>query len=123
MTTSRLCDHCGKDLTIDAELSEDHDISFTCDSCGHTMKIRQTEASRVERITTLFFDYNGKRKEAVLMDISPTGAKILFAGRPLPANARIEVDIKEMNVLNRQATVVWSRKSDGPFSHAGLRFI
>jgi len=108
---------------LDESAEHDSESGLTCPSCGHLMKGRQTEASRVERITTLYFDYNGRRKEAVLMDISGSGAKILFAGRPLPSNARIEVDIRELNILNRQATVVWSRKSDGPFSHAGIRFI
>ncbi|MDH5476908.1 MAG: PilZ domain-containing protein [Nitrospinota bacterium] len=122
MTSTRICDHCNKEITLDTEASHEAE-TFTCPSCGHTMQTRPAEASRVEKITTLFFEFNGRRKEAVLMDVSSTGAKILFAGRPLPANARIEVDIKEMNMVRRYATVVWSRKSDGPFSHAGLRFV
>ncbi|MDH5637964.1 MAG: PilZ domain-containing protein [Nitrospinota bacterium] len=122
MESTRICDHCNKEITLADDLPPDQD-TFVCPSCGHTMQTRPAEASRVEKITTLFFEYNGRRKEAVLMDVSSTGAKILFAGRPLPANARIEVDIKEMNMVRRYATVVWSRKSDGPFSHAGLRFL
>ena len=123
MSSTRICDHCGKEIALESEAVSDNESGFKCPSCGNTMKARHDETTRVEKITTLFFDYNGKRKEAVLMDISNTGAKILYIGRPLPVNARIEVDIQELKMLNRLAEVVWSKKSDGPFSHAGIRFI
>ncbi len=123
MSQSRKCRQCNESISITDQILEDLGSQLECPCCGDTSLKRQ-EHERVKKLMTLFFYVDGKKREAVTIDVSDSGAKIFYLGFiPLPVNKEVRVDIKELSIRDQKAVVVWSHKLADTYSHTGLKFV
>lgn len=91
---------------------------------GYTMQNRRNdERQDVKELVEFTFSPNSVEKEAVVLDMSQNGARIMYVGNPFKSeNLTFGVEVDQLDI-NRQSKVAWFKCLTSGVTIAGLQFI
>ncbi len=84
---------------------------------------RNDERHDVKELVEFTFTLNNKTREAVMLDMSRNGARIMYVGNPVKdENPTFGIDIDKLDI-HRQSEIAWFKSLMSGVTIAGLRFI
>ena len=84
---------------------------------------RSDERHDVKELVEFTFSLNSKPREAVILDMSRNGARIMYVGNPVKDEHPVfGVDIDKLDI-HRQSKVAWFKSLTSGVTIAGLRFV
>jgi len=123
MPTHRECKTCNEKIPIEeTTLSKIIQLNIKCPGCGGEAP-KRTTGNREKNVMPAVLNVNTKRKEAVTVDISETGVKLFYLGKPIVVDSGVSLRIEKAGVYGRKCVVVWSHKAASTYSHSGLKFL
>lgn len=83
---------------------------------------RSDERHDVKELVEFTFSLNDKAREAVVLDMSQNGARIMYVGNPFrEENPTFEVEVAKLDI-RRQSKVAWYKSLTSGVTIAGLQF-
>ncbi len=84
---------------------------------------RSDERHDVKELGEFTFTLNNKTREAVMLDMSINGARIMYVGNPVRGeNPAFGIDVDKLDI-HRQSKIAWLKSLMSGVTIAGLRFI
>ncbi len=84
---------------------------------------RNDERHDVKKLVEFTFSLDRKPREAVILDISQNGARIMYVGNPVKdEHPLFGVDIEALDI-HRQSKVAWFKSLTSGVTIAGLQFV
>jgi len=84
---------------------------------------RRDERRDVKELVEFTFSLNNKPREAVILDMSRNGARIMYVGNPVRGdNPTLGIDVDKLDI-HRQSKIAWFKSLMSGVTIAGLRFI
>ena len=84
---------------------------------------RSDERHDVKELVEFTFTLNNKTREAVMLDMSINGARIMYVGNPVRGeNPAFGIDVDKLDI-HRQSKIAWLKSLMSGVTIAGLRFI
>ena len=110
-----ICPRCNNAIYINTKK-----LFPLCFKCGCVL-VERRALYRNEKAVNVFF-FGGVPQAAKIKDVSGKGARIAYAGKPLPRDTLLHFKI-EGSTARKSAGVVWSRKMGNKRAESGLRFV
>ncbi|MFQ5433149.1 MAG: hypothetical protein ACE5EN_11675 [Nitrospinota bacterium] len=84
---------------------------------------RSDERNDVKELVEFTFSLNNKIREAVILDMSRNGARIMYVGNPVrEENPTFGLDVDKLDI-HRQSEIAWFKSLMSGVTIAGLRYL
>ena len=84
---------------------------------------RDDERHDVKELVEFTFTLNEKAREAVILDMSRNGARIMYVGNPVKGEQPLfKVEVRKLDI-DRKSKVAWFKSLTSGVTIAGLQFV